>query len=104
MRKILYSPGYGAGWTTWCSDINVRKFMLEYQPLILALESGTNFEEALIQFKNDVKEKFGEEKIPYLGGSKQLKVYEVHDGLRIRINEYDGFESVEIENEYDDWM
>lgn len=40
-RKILYSPGFGAGWTTWAhSDASaVRRFMLEYQPFIDAVEA-----------------------------------------------------------------
>ncbi len=40
MRKILYSPGYGVGWTTWYSSDNKAKilFMLEYVPFIEALE------------------------------------------------------------------
>ncbi len=41
MRKIHYSPGYGAGWTTWhLGDEAERKFMLEYAPLIAFLEGG----------------------------------------------------------------
>lgn len=39
MRKILYSPGYGAGWSTWGGDTpEQKKFMLEYKPFIEALE------------------------------------------------------------------
>ena len=39
MRKILYSPGWGAGWSTWNSSIPT-KFICEYQPIIEALEKG----------------------------------------------------------------
>lgn len=43
MRKILYSPGYGAGWTTWNGgDKKQKKFMLEYTPFVVACESADN--------------------------------------------------------------
>jgi hypothetical protein len=45
MRKILYSPGYGAGWTSWESDYELRKFMLVYQPIIDYVEKGGSFGE-----------------------------------------------------------
>lgn len=39
-RKILYSPGYGAGWTTWhMGPPDQQEFMLSYEPFIEALEA-----------------------------------------------------------------
>src|SRR4051794_12559330 len=39
MTKILYAPGYGAGWSTWSSSGDEQKrFMLTYAPLIEAIE------------------------------------------------------------------
>jgi len=41
MRKILYSPGFGAGWTSWHDGSKEAKlFMLEYRPFIEYLEAG----------------------------------------------------------------
>lgn len=118
MRKILYSPGYGAGWTSWCGNVAVKKIMLEYKPIIEALERGESmynsstsgrtdlsaFHPAIRQMCQEIEEKFGEDKIPYLGGAEDLKVKEVPDGCLVRINEYDGYESVEIMGDYQGWL
>lgn len=121
MRKILYSPGYGAGWTSWCvGGKKMVKFMLEYQPIIEYLEKGNSFNKVAFdkvkyqkngniknpkilpdcfqQFVKECFEQFGE--IPYLGGGENLKVMEV-DGL-VRVEDCDGFEIVHIP--YDDWI
>jgi hypothetical protein len=118
IRKILYSPGFGAGWTTWESNPEIKKFMLEYEPLIDALERGEDVSEgigngirpldksklhpAMRQFVEDVAAKFGANQVPYLGGARDLVVLEVSG--RVRIEEYDGSESVESEGAYSDWL
>lgn len=112
MRKILYSPGYGAGWSTWSSG-KAAKYILEYQPIIEFLENGGEFEfeecnmmhedklhPLLKQLVAECKEKFGE--TPYVGGARDLKVMEVSG--RVRITEYDGYESVEEEGGFSGWM
>ena len=108
-RKILISPGYGVGWTSWCSCPEVSAFMLEYEPIIKFLEEGNKFSkefepkhQLLTQFKRDVIERFGEDKVPYLGGARDLEVRAVFG--RVRINEYDGYESIEEEGQYSEWM
>ena len=103
MRKILYSPGYGAGWTSWCHGPKEEKlFMLEYKPFIEIIENGNEITEKDIErFNDDFREKFPEAEFdPYTGGVEQLQVYET-DGV-VRIEEYDGSESVH--ESYDDWM
>ena len=105
MRKILYSPGYGAGWSSWVnvySSKEVKLFMLEYQPFITALENDEKLNEE--QFLEDFKKQFPNQWIPYTGGMNQLEIMEVPDGMRVKINEYDGNESVEVEGEFDDWL
>ena len=37
--RFSYSPGLGAGWSTWNSG-EIAKYMLDYQPIIEALECG----------------------------------------------------------------
>jgi hypothetical protein len=96
MAKILYSPGFGAGWSTWCYGEKEEKiFFLTYQPLIDAIENGnpTEFDNALKQFEIDFEAKFGEGSCGYLGGASDLCVYEVN--VPFKICEYDGSESVE---------
>lgn len=104
-KKILYSPGYGAGWSTWLGGSEeFTKWALTYQPLIDVIEANpginlTNnasydeperFHPVLQQFLKDAKEKFNEE--PYVGGADQLCVYTVTGPFRI--DNYDGSESV----------
>jgi hypothetical protein len=115
-RKILYSPNYGAGWTSWESDIEMKKFMLTYQPIIDYLEAGSDFKDCdalnkikypntmpqhpinpeilpkcLQQFIADCIEKFG--RVPGLGGARDLVVEEVN-GL-VLIDDFDGNENIE---------
>ena len=40
--KILFSPGFGAGWSTWMDD-KVTKDALTYQPIIDFIEGGGQF-------------------------------------------------------------
>ena len=105
MRKILYSPGYGAGWTSW-NDGEVAAYMLEYAPIVEAIENKTfTFSEKdplCLQLEKECQEKFGENKHVCLLGADQLRVYETSG--RVRINEYDGCESVEEEGGYQGWM
>lgn len=109
MRKILYSPGYGAGWTTWGGDTPEQKrFMLEYQPFIEWLERGNNLRDdpeqyaVVQQFLQEWAAMFPGVSTPYLGGLRDLQVAEVSG--RVRIHEYDGFESIEEEGEFNGWL
>lgn len=104
--KILISPGFGAGWSSWTSDGHeAQAFMLTYKPLIDAITDGvdTGYVESGIEskarpgspldrFAHEYAERF--EDAPYLGGARDLTVVEVEDVFRI--SEYDGSESVEI--------
>lgn len=92
-RKILYSPGFGAGWSTWISV--PTKFACEYQPIITALENKevlTEEHPAILQFVKDCKEQFDEK--PYLGGLSDLIIGEISDDEQYQINEYDGAENI----------
>jgi len=96
-KKILYSPGYGAGWSTWQYSIPT-KFACEYQPIIEALENRKELHEEheiIKQYKKDCEEKFDEDCVCVLGAS-DLKIYEVPDGDQYQITEYDGNESVKL--------
>lgn len=86
--KVLISPGYGAGWSTWegaglATDARLIKAFergisaLEMQELCADLGYG------------DV----------YMGGFKNLTIIEVPKGTIFRIKEYDGFESIEVFDE-----
>ena len=100
MRKILYSPGFGAGWSSWNSG-EVAKYMLEYQPIIDDIEAGRDITESVNKMCQEIKEKFNEDYVCTLG-SNSLVVAKVNG--RVRINEYDGSESYEEENNYNGWL
>jgi hypothetical protein len=87
-RKILVSPGFGAGWSTW-HDGEVAKYMLTYEPLIKAIEEEGEIAVAVEQLEADVQRLFGED--IYTGGIDSLCVVEVEG--RVLIEEYDGSEA-----------
>jgi hypothetical protein len=114
-RKILYSPGWGAGWSSW-NEGEVAKFMLEYQPIIEFLEGGGSFKykecggpsrgddamhPILKQMCAEIKEKFGKDYVCCLGAD-DLEVAYV-EGL-VRIKEYDGNESYVVQGQDEGWM
>jgi len=87
---ILYSPGYGAGWSTWgCADMAVDA------RLVSAFDN------------RDLKllEQLAEELYPneYLGGMEDLEVKWLEKGTKFRISEYDGFEAI-VELDMADFM
>ncbi|HUU87669.1 MAG TPA: hypothetical protein VMX17_07960 [Candidatus Glassbacteria bacterium] len=114
MRKLLISPGYGAGWTSWSGGSREQiKFMLEYKSFVDYIEKYNKDNEGHYggvcvpdnlrkEFEMDWKEKFPEASVPYMGGLDKLEVVNVHDDNLIRIKEYDGFESVVIAGD-DEW-
>ena len=110
MRKVLYSPGFGAGWTTWHHGTTEEKrFMLEHAGLIEAVERGEETGEgstALRQFVQDFEAAFPDSRagVPYLGGADSLVVHVAADGQRVRVEEYDGSESVVNEGDDEGWL
>lgn len=96
--KVLISPGYGAGWSTW----NDPRMAFD-ERLIRAFECGISEEDM-----EDLCMECGygsgiyDDAPPYMGGFKSLMVVEVPSGTIFRIREYDGYESVEM-LDMDDW-
>lgn len=96
--KVLISPGYGAGWSTW----NDPRMAFD-ERLIKAFECGIS-EEDMRDLCVECGYSIGMycEVPPYMGGFKNLMVVEVPSGTMFRIREYDGYESVEM-LDMDDW-
>jgi hypothetical protein len=96
---VLYSPGYGAGWSTWChEDLSVRLSMV-FDPQIADIvdQRGPDWREkaeaiALVKYPE-----------AYIGGLSDLQVKWVPRGTQFRVLEYDGSESVEINGEIE-WI
>ena len=90
--KVLISPGYGYGWSTW------NYIDLAFDPdIIQAFEAGLNKEEMC---KFIVSLGYGK---PCMDGYDQCEIVDIPRGARFRIKQDDGFEDIEIYNE-DDWM
>jgi hypothetical protein len=84
---ILYSPGYGAGWSTW------NQFCRE----------GLIFDKRLVQLiLDDKRGEITEELLDEFGypecyaSTEQLQIEWLDPGTQFIINEYDGSESIQV--------
>jgi hypothetical protein len=99
MTKILISPGFGAGWSTWADDF-FKEFMLKDSTLIEMAERGASEEEV----GSYIREKYPDDYIYiYTGGWSSIEVVELPSGALFKVNEYDGSESIECK-ENNNWM
>jgi hypothetical protein len=117
-RKVLYSPGFGAGWASWNSECG--KALAEDSELIKLVEAGkhtgrtpdtrwreNDYHECSPEFFARAMQLWraggqtDHDSAPYFGGVNGLKVCEV-DGP-YRIVEYDGSESIEIADRTEWW-
>lgn len=89
---VLYSPGYGAGWSTWGSKEN-KEAMVFCKELCEAVDKGLT----LLQIKDIARKHFPEE---YWGGLVGIRLVFMKPGTRFRIDEYDGSESIITKDEY----
>lgn len=111
-RKILISDWWDGPWSAnyiASGHIEIAKYLLEYQPIIEFLESGGKFKREdchgklhpiLAQLRKECLEKFNYDVCPL--HAVNLAVREVMG--RVRINEYDGRESIEEEGEFVNWL
>lgn len=84
---VLYSPDFGAGWSTWASD-DIRESMCMNAEIVLAVLDGDNAKAAEIaeRLHPDV----------YTDGARDLTVGWVPKGEAFEIAEYDGNESLVV--------
>jgi hypothetical protein len=89
---VLYSPGFGAGWSTW----NKEMPEIIFDPAMVQLVETDQWDELATYVTL---------KYPglYTGGIKDLKVSWIPKGSLFKINEYDGSESIELK-ENNDWI
>lgn len=90
---VIVSPGFGAGWSTWASsDIASR---IVFDPDVVAwIEAGK------VGPLPDIGSKYGDEDHFYDGGAEDLTIYWVPIGQKFRIEEYDGHETLRLEEDY----
>lgn len=101
---VLYSPGYGAGWSSWNQD---HAEILMMHPVLV--EPVHQFEQGLIT-KEQMKEKIvfglamlGLDDLYNTNGSINLTICWLDPGQRFLIKEYDGSESVVL-FEQQEWL
>ena len=93
---VAYSPGFGAGWSTWADDelADILIFHPDIINMILSNKQSEINEDWLV-------EHFGEKfKSVYCGGASNLSIKCIPVGTKFRIDEHDGSEHV-IELEID---
>lgn len=89
---VLYSPDFGAGWYSWNQDYPEILF----DPAMVKLVEKKQYDELAT---------YVELKYPgiYTGGLNQLQVEWIEEGKKFRVVEYDGDESIQVEDDID-WI
>jgi hypothetical protein len=88
---VAYSPGFGAGWSTWEFNDELKETLLFHPDIINMILSNKQSEID----KAWLVEHFGEEfQSVYCGGASNLSIEWIPVGTQFRIDEYDGSESV----------
>ena len=82
---VIYSPGFGAGWSTWNTDCP---------------DCDTNAELAQCILDGGDREAIARKHYPeaYFGGLDNAEIEWLPEGTNYRIDEYDGSESIEVEH------
>ena len=88
---VLYSPGHGAGWSTWCYH-ELAEFVTYDRRLVELAEREASEQEV----KDLLSSLLGTDVHIYLGGWDQIKIAWMPQGTNFRINEYDGSEEIEF--------
>ena len=91
---ILYSPGYGSGWST-AEEGKQRDFLL-FDKRIVELVEDKRFDEVKKYVDSVYPDEF------YLEGADQLEIMWVPLGTEFRVEEYDGSEYIQL-NHRDYW-
>lgn len=89
MVAVLYSPGYGAGWSTWNTDHPDCLF----DPEVVAWVEGGKKDRI-----PDLEDRYGE--YFYDGGIGDLRIAWIEEGTLFRVEEYDGHESIVFAEDY----
>jgi hypothetical protein len=93
---VLYSPGYGAGWSTWNPE-RFEEMLFDPQIADIRDRGDADWEKkaqaiALVKYPD-----------AYLGGLEELQVRWLPVGTQFRVNEYDGNEELDIKEQMD-WI
>lgn len=99
---VLYSPGFGAGWSTWSlGHGDELVFDSQVVALVEDRDEGRITTEQLVALVESYCERaYGKNEV-YCGGVEDLVIEWMPVGTQFKINEYDGSESIQYkENDY----
>lgn len=103
---VLYSPGFGAGWSTWNRDYGSEKIgtqMIFHPELVKMVEEGRRDEITTEVVERILNVKDEDDYGVCVLGVKDLVVTWIPEGQQFRITEYDGSESIRFP-QHDSWM
>jgi hypothetical protein len=92
---VLYSPGFGAGWSSWANGNYVPDVIFDPCIVDLVLDPRYEKEDKIERIKVHCALKYPD---LYLGGLDDITVEWLPQGVAFRINEYDGSESIEVKD------
>jgi len=88
---ILYSPGFGAGWSTWAhADDGFNEFLVFDKGLVELAQRRAD----VLEVEAYINSKFGDEAYVYMGGWEDIEIEWLPVGHPFEITEYDGAEKV----------
>ena len=92
---VLYSPGFGAGWSTWAYDDTDQAMAMDRDLVLAFLDGGVD---ALV--------KITAQKYPdnYTGGADDVVVAWLPVGTAFEIQEYDGSETLHTIGDTPYWI
>lgn len=88
MVAVIYSPGYGAGWSTWNPDY---KHLLMYHPKLVELIE----EDKSSEITEDLLESLGAPDV-YIPSRADFDIAWLPQGSQFFIHEYDGSERIQL--------
>lgn len=94
---VLYSPGYGSGWSTWNDD---EKEFLLFDPEIVAAVEKKDYKLAAQIAVRRGEELFGPGEHTCVLAADNLVIGWVPEGEAFEITEYDGYEDIRILSEH----
>ena len=99
MVAVLYSPGFGGGWSTWQHEEELKEFIIFDRRLVEAVERGAGRDEVGVMLEELF---FGSDLYISTSGWSDIEVAWVPVGTRFEITEYDGAEGIRVfdESEY----
>lgn len=85
---VLFSPGFGGGWSTWSGD-EFKDWAMFSPELVAWVEGGKQG-----YIDEIVASAIGEDNYFYTGGARDLEIKWLPVGTQFRVEEYDGNESI----------